>query len=494
MPKFWERGVITFSESYPRLREQCVCAREDSPGITEQVLQWIWHTQHFRQADLAALEGQHLRIVAPGQWNRSAGPDFRRAQIAFNGKAFTGDVEVHFTPTAWEVHGHHRDPRYEDVILHVVLDAGAKQTSAVTFSGRSIPTLVLRPLLTEDLDQLAQRASYEAPRGDWSAGACSALIPAYGAGALENFLRLAGEWRILNKMRELRTRMDRVGADQALYEAFLYGCGFGQFKEHLGAIARHLPYARAQQLAHQDPLLLEAALLQLAGLLPDCLPEDTSPVPHFARLNALRAEKLPGLKRLPLEWRRTGVRPNNYPERRLAGAAAFIARTSQPGLAKTMHGWWQDNLKSVARRRTMERLFPTGLGFWSTHCSWTGKRLPRCTAPLGPGRVRSIIGNVFVPAGLALAREARDVAMEERVFTFFCALPPEPDNAIVKAMLPRVLGEAETLKMSFRMQQGLLQMYYDWCEPNPSCQNCGLLRYLEREAKGIAPPARMTPG
>ena len=54
-------------------------------------------------------------------------------------------------------------------------------------------------------------------------------------------------------------------------------------------------------------------------------------------------------------------------------------------------------------------------------------------------------------------------------------------------MLPRVLGEASGTRLSFRAQQGLLQMHQDWCEPNPSCRNCSMLQYLN--AGGFGPGA-----
>ncbi|MFP6584204.1 MAG: hypothetical protein VCD00_16835, partial [Candidatus Hydrogenedentota bacterium] len=103
-------------------------------------------------------------------------------------------------------------------------------------------------------------------------------------------------------------------------------------------------------------------------------------------------------------------------------------------------------------------------------------------APIGGGRIRSIIGNVFVPMGLAMARSSRDRSYEERVLTFFGALPKEPENRIIKIMLPRVYGNQPPKKLDFRLQQGLIQMYQDWCEPNPSCAKCRVMSMLSETA------------
>ena len=93
--------------------------------------------------------------------------------------------------------------------------------------------------------------------------------------------------------------------------------------------------------------------------------------------------------------------------------------------------------------------------------------------------MRAIVGNVFVPAALALARQRRDRHREERIIEFFAALPSEPGNTVLRAMTPRLFGDVKPPRMSFRLQQGLLQIYQDWCQPNPSCRNCAIVPFLD---------------
>jgi hypothetical protein len=84
---------------------------------------------------------------------------------------------------------------------------------------------------------------------------------------------------------------------------------------------------------------------------------------------------------------------------------------------------------------------------------------------------------------LALARRSRDRVREDQVFTFFAKLPAESENQVIKAMLPRLFGETKPPRLDFRMQQGLLQLYFDWCEPNPSCRGCSVLPYVSIDHK-----------
>lgn len=472
-----------FSERYGQLRLLRASVREERAQLSEHSIQCLWYDQLFRSEGLVTIEGQRVRVVSPGWWNRSEGPDFRGAQIEFNGQLQSGDVEIDMEPSGWRAHGHAVDHRYDDVILHIVFDGKPALNVTHTSAGRGVPTLLLRPHLLEDHFDWAQAVDEDGggqPQTCAMPGRCAGLLATQGIEPLREFLMLAAEWRMLQKARALRERMDRLGPSAAIYEDLLYACGFSHFKHHFRAVARALPYDRARQLARKDPLLLEAAMLQLAGLLPSELPEGNHGIPHFARLRAHRHEELPTLRALPLTWKRVGVRPVNYPERRMAGAALLIARTAPQGLAESLMVAWRSAETPIAQRRALEALFPKALGFWARHCTWTGKDMATAVAPLGPGRVRSIVGNVFIPAALAVARHERDRSFEEVVLRFFRALPPEPDNHIVQRMLPRVAGGKDALKLSFQIQQGLLQMHQDWCEPNPSCRNCSLFERLDR--------------
>jgi hypothetical protein len=469
-----------FSDQYFQMRAGHVAAREDTVPISEHMLQCIWYDQIFPEA-LSTDEGLPIKVLSPGWWNHQEGPDFKGAQIQFGENLRTGDVEIHLDHGGWQAHGHHQDPRYDNVLLHVVLDTRPPAFQIITSAGRPVPSLLLGRYLQSDLGMLASQLPVDAYpyEAGPSQGQCYALSDLNRSAELNTLINLAGEWRVLNKARALRERMDQAGAAQAVYEAFMYACGFGHFKHHFRAVARHLPYERARQLIQQDPLLLEAAFLQMGGLLPAEPPAEEVATAHFERLQRLRKEHLSGLKSLGLLWNRTGIRPANFPERRLAGAAHFLARTAREGLHETLMGVWREDLPPLARRKRLESLFSNSLGFWAAHCTWTGKQLTHPNAPIGPSRARSIIGNVFIPAGLAMARRNRDRVTEERVFQFFAVLPPEQDNHIIKVMRPRMIGASFEPRLTFQLQQGLLQLYQDWCQPNPSCHQCSIMRYLD---------------
>ena len=223
---------MTFSEEYAvvRARGQTTAA-ERQPEVPERVLQGVWHDRLFSEEGLHVDDGRPIRILSPGWWNHSEGPDFRQAQIEFGGRLLTGDVEIHVNHAAWTQHGHNQDGRYDNVILIVVLETTPPSTSPTTSAGKRIPTISLKPFLNSDLRKLAE----EEALGQFSdlslqsPGRCAEISETNDSVPLVRLLTFAGQWRLLNKARTLRERMDRVGPDQAVYESVLAACGFSHF-------------------------------------------------------------------------------------------------------------------------------------------------------------------------------------------------------------------------------------------------------------------------
>ena len=85
-----------------------------------------------------------------GVYNPNGAPDFLGARIEIGGVLFSGDVELHRRPGDWKKHSHHTDPKYNKVILEIVLSTNSTEASTpVTASRGIIPTLILEPYISE---------------------------------------------------------------------------------------------------------------------------------------------------------------------------------------------------------------------------------------------------------------------------------------------------------------------------------------------------------
>src|SRR5438132_10478747 len=116
---------------------------ESTPLVThhsERSMVRAW--QRGLGGPLRTTGGHALTVVYRGRCPGGAGPDVRGALLAFGGgQLVEGDVEFHLLASDWIGHGHHADPHFRSVVLHVVLDDDAAPSR--DSAGQAVPTLVL---------------------------------------------------------------------------------------------------------------------------------------------------------------------------------------------------------------------------------------------------------------------------------------------------------------------------------------------------------------
>ena len=109
--------------------------------MREDFYHYVWQHQYFDKADLRTAEGEEIQVLKPGYRNADAGPDFLNARLRLGEVEWNGAVEIHLCASDWARHNHQIDPKYDQVILHVV----AQHDAAVTRTdGTIIPTLALQ--------------------------------------------------------------------------------------------------------------------------------------------------------------------------------------------------------------------------------------------------------------------------------------------------------------------------------------------------------------
>lgn len=115
---------------------------------SEQILQYIWQHLLFEIRDLQTTAGKRVELTDAGKLNLTDGPDFIHATIHIDGMEWHGAVEMHVHSSGWKQHGHHTDPAYNQVILHVV--AEDTRIDVKREDGTSVPTLNLLPYLNAE--------------------------------------------------------------------------------------------------------------------------------------------------------------------------------------------------------------------------------------------------------------------------------------------------------------------------------------------------------
>ena len=107
--------------------------------ISDKEVDLYVHWERSAGRVVVGSEGRY-RIIHQGKRNGGPGPDYLGATVAFpDGSVRCGDVEIHLESADWRRHGHRWDPRYRNVMIHVV--ATRSLEGAIQHQWRIIPTI-----------------------------------------------------------------------------------------------------------------------------------------------------------------------------------------------------------------------------------------------------------------------------------------------------------------------------------------------------------------
>jgi len=453
-----------------RRRSGVLAALREDPAVPpEHLLQAVWFHQRLCRDRLKTLDGQRVHVLHPGFWNHEAGPDFREAMLQFEGgPPRSCDVEVDLHTSGWVAHRHHANPNFKRVALHVVWEGSADP---------QLPTLALPSFLDAPLDELALWLSSEAALSFPQAlqGKCCAPLSELASDRLLELLRQAALVRLQSKAAQCQARARQAGWEQALWEGMFRALGY---KHNVWPMQR-LAELRARLCpakTRPEPLVLQARLLGMGGLLPSELPKaPASTERYWRRLWDLwwreREAFADGLLPRAL-WRFSGLRPANHPQRRLALAAHWLAAGD---LVSRLEKWGTSSWEAAEMVPAMlAALHVAGDDFWSWHWTLRAPRLAKIQPLIGATRVTDLAVNVILPWLWSRAAEGRNQALCRELERRYLAWPPAEDNALLRLARQRLLGASPVrLRRGAAAQQGLLQIVRDFCEhSNALCENC----------------------
>jgi len=112
--------------------------------MSEDFLAWVWKHQQFKNIQLFTTEGHQIKIIDPGMINSDSGPDYFNSRIIIDGIEWIGNVEIHNKSSEWYTHRHHKDPAYDNVILHLIYK---NDQPCFDSKNRMIPALELKELI-----------------------------------------------------------------------------------------------------------------------------------------------------------------------------------------------------------------------------------------------------------------------------------------------------------------------------------------------------------
>lgn len=462
--------------------------------VNEAVLATVWNEQAPLSGPMWDCQGNAVAVVYRGRWSGGSGPDFEAAMLSLEGaggsKLVSGAVEIHLRCSDWWAHGHHADPRYNSVVLHVVLwPVGAKPVTKA--DGTQAPTLVLADYITLPTPQLLDRVTpLVSNLGALSEEPCWERTQGWPLQRLLDCIDDAGDARLLGKAAQMEAGLSVHGTpDQVFYRGLMDALGYSANREPMRDLADKLPISRLLTLPlsrneAERALLLEAVLLGAAGFLPSQRsrlgPLDWLSSNYAEEVERLWSAHAPMLELLPERpvtggWATERVRPANSPPRRLAAAARLLARLlwCRDGILGPFMDALSGSPVEIAKRLT-SLLTVQGEGYWATHADF-GHAIEGSkddTALVGNSRAADIAVNIVLPLLLAHADMRGHEALRETVFATYATFPRLAENKITRAMAGEALGPRKGKAINgARRQQGLIHLYRLYCEAR-RCREC----------------------
>ena len=470
--------------------------------IDEQLIQCIWAEQ-LLAGTLETQTDLSVEVINPGDWNHGPGPDFLDAEIMLDGITRKGDIEIHLRSNDFQNHKHDRDYEYNRLVLHVFLAQTDEEPRDLLHNGNYVERLELEQYLFPDLDTIRRTISVSDIQFSEGGpvGKCQPVFAMWDADTTRDFLDSAGCERFESKARRMADQLPGEGIEQAFYQSLMSLMGQRGGRALYFLLAKRTPLIELREyLRDVDPnyhvMMLEAIYLHIAQLLPDEKKLEKMSDEEHRYLDSLRelwSQVEPYLndriiKKTP-RWL-SGIRPANFPYRRLSGIARwlaprlqeqdFLARNYKAFKAALPQVWNKRNSLQLSKHWMAHYIIEDENAFWSTRFSWGGKQTASPQNLIGESHARAILLNILLPTLLLIARDRNDAEFEQQLFRFWKVYPKLPENRIVKRMKHRLFADnitALSLLNTEQRQQALYQVYHEFCRDNSmACDQCAFFK------------------
>jgi len=364
------------------------------------------------------LHGEELVIRSSGYYNHHAGPDFNGATIELNGKVISGKVEIHVKASDWNAHKHQFDPRYNDVILHVVYEADEEVPPGV-------PLFEMKKhIIPSQLENMKRLGMSERTIP------CGERYHSVDELVRVNWLERMTIERMQERAELWEKRLSELSGDlvQLMHEKVARVFGFGLNGEAFEELARRLPYQIIIRYREDEEVFFELPAL-LAGV------ERSSEVWWSKRTLLVKFKH--GLESMKAHDFNSGrVNPRRKHEQRIRLWTSMLLELTQ--------SW-----KMLLEEKEVSNWF-----------TWFNK-LEEKGIPV------QLVVNFFVPMQFLLGRHYADESRFELAMSLLEGMKPE-DNTVIRrwkqnGMLPKNASET----------QGYLNLFNVYCT-HKQCLNCAI--------------------
>ncbi|MFT4036863.1 MAG: DUF2851 family protein [Thermomicrobiales bacterium] len=417
-----------------------------------------WHAGRIPDL-LTTADGETIQVVHRGAWTHGLGPDFADALLLFNDRELrSGSVEMHLRTRGWFEHGHHLDPAYNAVILHVVAQHDGTATRRA--DGRVAPVVQISDLapLSHPLLEL-----------DWNrigGAVCATRLVATDPRRVAAILQQLGDVRLSARSARIEAKLTDEPAGEVLWQGVLGGLGYSRNSAPMRVLAERVPISGLERTlltrpGHERHAIAQGLLLGAAGFLPLSPAEASLAQLSPAQLGEIErqwAERGGPWQADPMpseQWDRARSRPANHPLSRLLAAAALAVNAAAAGGILTMARGVVEALDPVTALRDLTAS-PVNGG-------------------IGEDRAIEILASAVLPALLAVAAHTGDDGLAEAAASAWNLAPAPAANSVTKRAMQQVAGAVRLRGIGARGSQGLIHLDTVLCQPR-RCFECPIAR------------------
>lgn len=417
--------------------------------MQEDFLHYIWQYKKFEFNNLLTTQHEELQVIAVGQHNHNAGPDFFNAQLNIAGQRWAGNVEIHIKSSDWFVHNHEQDKAYDNVILHVVYE---HDTNVFRKDNTAIPTLELKNYIHKSLLQNYQ--SLMAKQHKWIN--CENNFAEVNNFTLENWLERLYIERLQRKANHIETLLQ---ASTNNWEAVLFmqlakNFGLKVNAEAFYSMAQSIPFSVIRKV-QSNQNQLEALLYGQAGMLQTDV--ENAYVNNLKKEYQFLKQKFQIDNNQVVQMQFFRLRPSNFPTIRIS-QLANLYHQHQSLFSKVIEANSLKDFYKLFKVATSE--------FWLTHYTFD-KASKSTTKSLTKPFIDLLLINTILPIKFCYAKQKGNTAVEEEVLKIANAITSE-SNAIITAF-----NSLKKVSKSAMNSQALIQLKTEYCDKN-KCLQCAV--------------------
>lgn len=413
--------------------------------MNEEFLHFIFRNRLWDKDFEFTTMKDKIEILDTGVHNHNSGPDFFNSKIRIGETIWVGNAEIHINSSDWYKHYHDRDLAYGNVILHIVFN---HDKAVFLPDGSEIPTWEIKfPHVVYNKYAEIKNNEKEIP--------CSDYIEFADDFVLKMWLERMAIERLESKTSYLEQISEKTSGDinETLYVSLARNFGFGINSDAFESLALATPLKLLQKY-NNDNSKIEALLYGQAGFLNESVDDYSE---NLKREYQFLAKKH-NLKPLPvIIWKKSRMRPSNFPTQRIAQFASII-----PSFSNLI-----DSLTNPELIASTERLLDFKVSnYWQNHFSF-GVKSEKLLSQLGKDTRDLIFINTLAPFVFFYFSKYRTEEIHDKIIAQLSNLKPEDNREI------RIWKKAGISASNAFESQALLHLKKEYCSKQ-KCSNCAI--------------------